>query len=113
MFLYNFYSCSSESCNSETLTAAEKVKCETNSECSLENIDCGFGICEINISNTGKKEYFCNCDYGYLKKHLENGSETCILNECSSSADCLNTEIFDGYSYPTPFCSSEGKCTEY
>ncbi len=149
-------------CNTEAVAMAEKVRCETNSECiekfdetyicksdydyykkksddgcaiivtpkgdycvtksiekqcvkdlcSFGNVDCGFGICELNIPIIGESEYSCNCDYGYLKKHFESGDETCILNSCFSSADCLNTEIVDGYSFPTPICSPEGKCVE-
>ncbi len=83
--------------------------------CNYGNVDCGFGTCKLDLSYIGESDYSCDCDSGYLKKiNPVEKSETCIVNSCTTSADCENTEIKTGsyYSTETPVCSQEGKCVE-
>ena len=88
--------------------------------CETENINCGFGTCEIKVGyELGVGYPICNCEEGYLNKlNYETNRESCIENSCNDSEYCENTELrtesteeyYDFDKIKTPVCSAEGKC---
>ncbi len=82
--------------------------------CTYENINCGFGTCEIYVEGIGDGGYTCNCAEGYLHKTYQDFTVKCIENNCTDSTYCENTTLEDNdgneYNNITSFCSEEHKC---
>lgn len=82
--------------------------------CKYDNIDCGFGTCNLYVGNIGQGGYNCDCENGYLHKEYEDGSIKCIENSCENSLFCKYTYIkTETETLYTDLCSGEGKCSEH